>query len=112
VVLAAGRGASPQARCALEELCQIYWYPLYAYVRRRGYDSHEAEDLTQEFFTRLLAKKYLADVDREKGRFRSFLLASLKHFLANEWDRAQAKKRGGAYSQALVVSSRGTRFKE
>jgi RNA polymerase sigma-70 factor (ECF subfamily) len=102
VVLAAGRGASPQAARALEELCRTYWYPLYAYVRRRGYDSHEAEDLTQEFFARLLAKNYLADVDREKGKFRSFLLASLKHFLANEWDRAQAKKRGGSHTHVSL----------
>jgi len=95
VVLTAGQTASPQAGRALEELCRAYWYPLYAYVRRRGYDVHEAEDLTQEFFARLLAKNYLADVDRAKGKFRSFLLASLKHFLANEWDRAHAAKRGG-----------------
>jgi len=95
VVLTAGQAASPQAGRALEELCRAYWYPLYAYVRRRGYDVHEAEDLTQEFFARLLAKNYLASVDRSKGKFRSFLLASLKHFLANEWDRAHAAKRGG-----------------
>jgi len=95
VVLTAGQAASPQAGRALEELCRAYWYPLYAYVRRRGYDVHEAEDLTQEFFARLLAKNYLADVDRTKGKFRSFLLASLKHFLANEWDHAHAAKRGG-----------------
>ncbi len=95
VVLTAGQAASPQAGRALEELCRAYWYPLYAYVRRRGYEAHEAEDLTQEFFARLLAKNYLADVDRTKGKFRSFLLASLKHFLANEWDRAHAAKRGG-----------------
>jgi RNA polymerase sigma factor (sigma-70 family) len=96
LVLAARRGSlSPAAAEALAELCRIYWYPLYAYVRRRGYDTHEAEDLTQEFFVQLLAKNYLADVDRRKGKFRAFLLASLKHFLANEWDRTQAKKRGG-----------------
>ncbi|HUI05598.1 MAG TPA: RNA polymerase sigma factor [Verrucomicrobiae bacterium] len=108
IVLAAGHGTSPQAGRALEELCRTYWYPLYAYVRRRGYESHEAEDLTQEFFARLLAKKYLADVDREKGRFRSFLLASLKHFLANEWDRAHAQKRGGG--QTLVSLDAETRY--
>ncbi|MGO9244910.1 MAG: RNA polymerase sigma factor [Verrucomicrobiia bacterium] len=95
VVLTAGQTASPQAGRALEELCRAYWYPLYAYVRRRGYEVHEAEDLTQDFFARLLAKNYLADVDRTKGKFRSFLLTSLKHFLANEWDRAHAAKRGG-----------------
>jgi RNA polymerase sigma factor (sigma-70 family) len=109
VILTAGQGESPQATCALEELCRTYWYPLYAYVRRRGYDSHEAEDLTQEFFARLLAKNYLADVNRKKGKFRSFLLASLKHFLANEWDRAQAKKRGGAYT--FISSDAETRYR-
>lgn len=95
-MLAAARGSvSPCAAEAMAELCRVYWYPLYAYVRRRGYDVHEAEDLTQEFFLRLLAKNYLAAADREKGKFRAFLLASLKHFLANEWDRAEAQKRGG-----------------
>ncbi len=95
-MLAARRGnVSHTAAEALAELCRIYWYPLYAYVRRRGYDTHQAEDLTQEFFLRLLAKNYLAGVDRRKGKFRAFLLASLKHFLANEWDRCQAQKRGG-----------------
>ena len=86
---------SPQAHQALETLCRNYWYPLYAYVRRQGHSAHDAQDLTQAFFARLLEKNYLADVQREKGRFRSFLLASLKHFLANEWDREQALKRGG-----------------
>jgi len=108
IVLAAGHGASPQAGRALEELCRTYWYPLYAYVRRRGYESHEAEDLTQEFFARLLAQNYLADVDRERGKFRSFLLASLMHFLANEWDRAHAQKRGGG--QVLVSLDAETRY--
>jgi RNA polymerase sigma-70 factor (ECF subfamily) len=96
LVLAAARGrVSPGAADAMAELCSAYWYPLYVYVRRRGYDTHEAEDLTQEFFLKLLAKHYLADVAPEKGKFRSFLLASLRHFLANEWDRSQAIKRGG-----------------
>jgi RNA polymerase sigma factor (sigma-70 family) len=97
VVVAAGQRKAPGAGRALEELCRTYWYPLYAYVRRCGHSPHEAEDLTQEFFARLLARNYLADVDREKGKFRSFLLASLKHFLANEWDRAQTQKRGGKH---------------
>jgi len=79
----------------MAELCRTYWYPLYAYVRRRKYDAHEAEDLTQEFFARLMAKNYLADVDRRKGKFRAFLLTALKHFLANEWDRSRSLKRGG-----------------
>jgi RNA polymerase sigma factor (sigma-70 family) len=96
LVLAARRGSlSPTAAQALSELCRIYWYPLYAYIRRRGHEAHEAEDLTQEFFLRLLAKNYLADVDRRKGKFRAFLLAAVKHFLANERDRLQAQKRGG-----------------
>lgn len=95
VVLAAGRHASPQADVALEELCRTYWYPLYVYVRRRGHTREDAEDLTQAFFARLLEKNFLSRLDSEKGRFRAFLLASLKHFLANEWDKSQAKKRGG-----------------
>jgi RNA polymerase sigma-70 factor (ECF subfamily) len=95
VVLSAGQSASPRAEAALEELCRAYWYPLYAYVRRQGYSSHDAQDLTQEFFARLLQKNYLSAVARDKGKFRSFLLAALKHFLANEFDRATAIKRGG-----------------
>lgn len=93
---------SPAARAALESLCQAYWYPLYAFVRRQGHDAHGAQDLTQEFFARLLEKNYLQDVDRAKGRFRSFLLASLKHFLANEWDRRRALKRGGARTHVPI----------
>src|SRR5687767_9846946 len=93
--MAAGGTNVPDAQAALETLCRSYWYPLYAYVRRQGLSPHDAQDLTQAFFARLLEKNYLGDVDREKGRFRSFLLASLKHFLANEWDRERALKRGG-----------------
>src|SRR2546430_9901540 len=100
VVLAARQQTSPEAGEALESLCRAYWYPLYAFIRRRGYDSHDAQDLTQGFFTRLLEKNYLAQADREKGRFRSFLLAALKHFLSDEQDRARAQKRGGG--QALI----------
>ena len=95
VVVAAGRNDSTHARVALEKLCRTYWPPIYAFVRRQGHNPHDAQDLTQEFFARLLEKNYLAEVDRSKGRFRSFLLASLKHFLANEWDKSQAQKRGG-----------------
>jgi RNA polymerase sigma factor (sigma-70 family) len=96
VVLAAADGAAGSgARRALEKLAQTYWFPLYAYIRRRGLAAAEAEDLTQEFFSRLLEKKSLASVDRAKGKFRSFLLASLKNFLANEADKARAEKRGG-----------------
>ena len=76
-------------------MCQTYWHPLYAYVRRLGHSPPDAQDLTQEFFARLLEKNYLADADESRGRFRSFLLAALKHFLANEWDKASAQKRGG-----------------
>jgi RNA polymerase sigma-70 factor (ECF subfamily) len=95
LVAAAGKSASPEARKALGELCGLYWYPLYAFVRRRGYDADEALDLTQGFFTRLIEKNDLADADPNRGRFRSWLLASVKHFLANEWDRVTAQKRGG-----------------
>ncbi len=95
IVLTAGRSESTQARDALEKLCQSYWQPIYAFVRREGHRPEDAQDLTQEFFARLLEKNYLQAVDRSKGRFRSFLLASLKHFLANEWDKARAHKRGG-----------------
>jgi RNA polymerase sigma factor (sigma-70 family) len=94
VLSAAGRG-NGTGSLALAELCRIYWPPLFAYLRWRGYDVPQAEDLTQAFFERLLQGNGLASVDPAKGRFRSFLLASLKHFLANEWDRAQALKRGG-----------------
>jgi RNA polymerase sigma-70 factor (ECF subfamily) len=93
MVLAAWRSDTPRAQAALAGLCQTYWYPLYAYVRRRGYNSADAEDLTQGFFAQFLEKKYLKDVDPAKGKFRAFLLMSLKHFLANEWDRQHAKKR-------------------
>jgi RNA polymerase sigma-70 factor (ECF subfamily) len=95
VVLGAADSAAPGAAEALEKLCRAYWYPLYAYVRREGYGPDDAQDLTQGFFARFLEKNYLAQVNREKGRFRSFLLASLRHFLADERDRAQALKRGG-----------------
>jgi len=96
VVLSARDSDSPQAGEALETLCRSYWYPLYAYVRRRGHSPEEAEDSTQEFFARLLARHWVADADRAKGRFRTFLLTAMSRFLANEWDRARAQKRGGA----------------
>ena len=95
VILAAANQETPEAAAALERLCRTYWYPLYAYVRRRGYSPEDAQDLTQEFFLRLLRKNYLGQVDPGKGKFRSFLLAAINHFLANEWDRANAVKRGG-----------------
>jgi RNA polymerase sigma-70 factor (ECF subfamily) len=84
-----------QAAEALEKLCRAYWPPLYAFVRRQGENPQDAQDLTQAFFARLLQRDYLHAVDREKGRFRSFLLAALKHFLSNERDKARAEKRGG-----------------
>jgi len=96
VVLAAGHSRAPDAQGALEALCQAYWYPLYVYVRRRGYGVEEAQDLTQEFFARLLGKHWLAEADSRKGRFRNFLLTALNHFLVNEWHRSHAAKRGGS----------------
>jgi DNA-directed RNA polymerase specialized sigma24 family protein len=94
-VIQAAQTSAPGGAAALENLCGKYWYPLYAYVRREGFSPHDAQDLTQAFFARFLEKNYLAQVDRTRGKFRSFLLASLKHFLANEWDRLRAQKRGG-----------------
>jgi RNA polymerase sigma factor (sigma-70 family) len=94
VVLAAQQDSSSSVRAALEQLCEVYWYPLYAYVRRRGYSQHDAEDLTQGFLAHLLAHSFLERVGREKGKFRSFLLASLKNYLADEHDRASSLKRG------------------
>jgi RNA polymerase sigma factor (sigma-70 family) len=95
VVLAAIEKGTPEAATALERLCRTYWYPLYAYARRAGRNPQDAEDLTQSFFARLLAKDYLKPVCREKGRFRTFLLTAWKRFLANEWDHQHAQKRGG-----------------
>ena len=95
VVLAAGQGDSPQAIEALERLCRTYWYPLYAYVRRRGYQPQDAQDLTQGFFAALLTGKYLGQANRARGRFRTFLLTAFGNFLHNEHDRATALKRGG-----------------
>lgn len=95
VVLAASESSSAQASHALEQLCRAYWYPLYVYVRRRGYSAADAEDLTQEFFTRLLHHHSIAGAQQTKGRFRCFLLGALKHLLADETARARAKKRGG-----------------
>lgn len=91
----AGQEHSPQSAAALEALCRAYWYPLYAFVRRQGSGPEEAEDLTQAFFLHVIANRALAATHPAKGRFRSFLLASIKNFLTNEWDRSQAGKRGG-----------------
>ena len=100
VVLAAGHPDSPQATLAIETLCRTYWYPLYAFVRRQGHEVHDAEDLTQEFFARFLAKDYFRLADPARGRFRNFLLACLKHFLSEQWRQAGRSKRGGG--QAVV----------
>src|SRR5919201_5559275 len=95
VVHRAGQTTTAESRAALAVLCGQYWYPLYAFIRRQGCGVEEAQDLTQEFFTRVLEKHYLQDADPARGRFRSFLLASVRHFMSNERDRARALKRGG-----------------
>ena len=95
MILAAGNESSPKTRVALEWLCRSYWFPLYAHVRAKGFSPHDAEDLTQEFFARFLQTNPLRTVSQERGRFRAFLLASMNHFLGNEWDRRRAQKRGG-----------------
>jgi RNA polymerase sigma-70 factor (ECF subfamily) len=95
VVLTAGRSDTTRSRDALARLCQTYWYPLYFYVRRRGYSPHDAQDLTQAFFARLLEHQSLTSADPDRGRFRSFILTAMNHFLASEWKRGMAQKRGG-----------------
>jgi RNA polymerase sigma-70 factor (ECF subfamily) len=95
MVLRAGQENSTCAQEALANLCQVYWYPLYAYVRRRGHSPEDAQDLTQEFFVRVLERNWLGNADREKGRFRSFMLGAMSHFLADQWDKSRAQKRGG-----------------
>jgi RNA polymerase sigma-70 factor (ECF subfamily) len=111
VVLAAAGKPDTHSQAALEELCRTYWFPLYAYVRRHGHTREEAEDLTQEFFRRFLERKDLESVSSERGKFRAFLLASLKHFLLNQWDRAKCKKRGGSVPHlSLDWSTADTQF--
>jgi RNA polymerase sigma factor (sigma-70 family) len=111
VVVAAGGVRAPQTDLALEELCKIYWYPLYAYVRRQGHGLEDAEDLTQAFFARFLEKNYIEGLSSDKGKFRSFLLASLKNFLANEWDRNKRLKRGGgAIPLSMDLQEGDTRY--
>jgi len=100
LIVATHRKPTSSAREALASLCESYWYPLYAYVRRQGHAVEDAQDLTQGFFAVLLEKDYLADFDRERGRFRSFLLGAFKHYMSNERDRQRAAKRGGG--QPLV----------
>lgn len=112
VVLTAQRQTDPQAHDALEQLCLTYWYPLYAFLRREGYPQHQSEDLIQGFFARFLEKHYLDDVHQDKGRFRSFLLASLKHYAQNERARAHAQKRGGRIIPVpLDTTSAETRYR-
>lgn len=95
MIITAKGGRSPKSRQALEQLCQIYWFPVYSYICRRGNRIEQAQDLTQEFFTRLLEKQFLRKAEQERGRFRSFLLRSVENFLADEWDKRKALKRGG-----------------
>jgi len=95
LVLAAGRRGSAEAEVALAQLCSLYWYPIFAFVRRRGHSVEDAQDLTQSFFARLIEKEDFAAADRDRGRFRTFLLTACQHFLLNEHDRTQALKRGG-----------------
>ena len=95
MVLAAAHRETPNAQAALESLCRTYWYPLYAYVRRRGHAPQDAQDLTQAFFVRLLQRHWLGAADRGRGRFRTFLLTAMSRFLSDEWDRERAQKRGG-----------------
>ena len=99
LVLAATQRPSPESAVALEAICRAYWYPLYAYVRRCGQTHHDAQDLTQEFFCRLLEKRWLDSADREKGKLRTFLIVALKNFMSKEWRRASAQRRGGGQSQ-------------
>src|SRR6516225_4427433 len=107
VVMAAGQRDSPESEAALATLCRLYWYPLYAYARRRLPNAADAQDLTQEFFARLLEKDYLRQADRQRGRFRAFLLTAFKHFLAKEHERAHALKRGGGRTFLPLDFNRG-----
>ncbi|MCI0332084.1 MAG: hypothetical protein L0228_02515 [Planctomycetes bacterium] len=115
LVLAAGDAERQNASQALAELCELYWYPLYAYIRRRVDDVHEAQDFTQAFFAQLLDKGFVADADPDRGRFREFLLTACKRFLINEWQKARAVKRGGGRRHAALfvaraLSARSSRF--
>ncbi|HKQ39337.1 MAG TPA: sigma-70 family RNA polymerase sigma factor [Verrucomicrobiae bacterium] len=95
--MTAGQGDSAPAQHALETLCRAYWYPIYVYVRRKGHGADDAQDLTQEFFAYLIRNDHLRRADREKGKFRTFLLSTLDYFLAREWSRAHRQKRGGQF---------------
>lgn len=109
VVLAATRSEAAHAQDALAKLCGAYWYPLYAHVRRQGYGAEDAQDLTQDFFARFLARGYLKLADQNRGRFRSFLLKSLQHFLVNDWVYRQAQKRGGGKRVVSLQEEEGER---
>ncbi len=111
VLRAAAASDSISVNDALGTLCQTYWYPLYCYARRRGYSPQDAEDLTQEFFARVIEGSWLAQADHERGRFRAFLLASFKHFLANEWERATAQKRGGGQVVISIDDAAESRYR-
>ncbi len=112
VVVEAGGSDSPEAAAAVASLCRVYWYPLYAYVRRQGHSFADAQDLTQEFFARLLEGKFLRQADQKRGRFRTFLLTSLKYFLINEWRKVNCEKRGGGQQLiSLDVEATETRFR-
>lgn len=110
VVLGAGQKDTTRAQDALGRLCQTYWYPLYAYVRQRGHSPQDAQDLTQEFFARLLAKKTLREINREGGKFRSFLLTAMNHFLVDEWRKLKAEKRGAGQIISLDGREAETRY--
>jgi RNA polymerase sigma-70 factor (ECF subfamily) len=111
VVLAASLDDTTEARVAVEKLCQVYWYPVYHFIRRQGHSTPDAEDLTQEFFKRLLEKKWVAHADQSRGRFRSFLLMVLKRFMAAEWHRANAQKRvGDRHCLPLPLHTAETRY--
>jgi RNA polymerase sigma-70 factor (ECF subfamily) len=105
VVLAATQRPSPESAAALETICRSYWYPLYAYVRRCGQTPHDAQDLTQEFFCRLLEKRWLDSADRERGKLRIFLVTAMKHFMNNEWRKAAALRRGGGQAPVQYDTS-------
>ena len=107
VVVCAQTAAPDEADSSLESLCRQYWPPLYAYVRGRGHPPHDAQDLTQEFFARLLERNWLAPADRNQGKLRSFLLTAMKRFLANEWDRSQAAKRGSRHDITSMDTMEG-----
>lgn len=111
-VLSAGRNDTTRARAALAELCETYWPALNAYVRRRGFRPHDAEDITQEFFSRLLEYNWITRADAEKGRFRSFLLTMLNRFIADEWDRTRAKKRGAGLAAVPLDTNAGVQASE